>query len=88
MIRADELQSAMTYAEPSDNMIAERPRSIGWAPKWNEKSFLQNIDDEVQAVVELGKAKSGLIDSLFESTKKWLFVMSVVFEIAVDYPLR
>ena len=31
---------------------------------------LSKIDDEVQAVVDLGKAKSGLIDSLFENTKK------------------
>ena len=31
---------------------------------------LSKIDDEVQAVVELGKAKSGLIDSLFENTKR------------------
>ena len=51
-------------------MIAERPRSIGWVPKWTEDLFLQNIDDEVQAVLDLGKAKSGLIDSLFEANKK------------------
>lgn len=33
---------------------------------WNKERFLQNIDDEIQAVVEHGKAKSSLIDSLFE----------------------
>lgn len=33
---------------------------------WNKDRFLQNIDDEIQAVVEHGKAKSSLIDSLFE----------------------
>ncbi|OQD60496.1 hypothetical protein PENPOL_c023G10563 [Penicillium polonicum] len=49
-----------------DNIIAEIPHKIGWRPMWNKERFLQNIDDEIQAVVEHGKAKSSLIDSLFE----------------------
>ncbi|CAI7569276.1 unnamed protein product [Penicillium discolor] len=49
-----------------DNIIAEIPHRIGWRPMWNKERFLQNIDDEIQAVVEHGKAKSSLIDSLFE----------------------
>ena len=31
------------------------------------KIALQNIDDEIGAVVELGRAKSSLIDSLFKA---------------------
>jgi hypothetical protein len=50
----------------SDNIIADIPHRIGWRPMWNKERFLQNIGDEIQAVVELGKAKSSLIDSLFE----------------------
>lgn len=53
----------------SDNIIAERGRSIGWNPAWNEDRLLQNIDDEIDAVVEHGKAKSSLIDTLFASFK-------------------
>ncbi|KAJ5195726.1 hypothetical protein N7449_006205 [Penicillium cf. viridicatum] len=49
-----------------DNIIAEIPHRIGWRPMWNKERFLQNIDDEIQAVVEHGKAKSSLIDSLFK----------------------
>ncbi|CAI7655918.1 unnamed protein product [Penicillium glandicola] len=49
-----------------DNIIAEIPHKIGWRPMWNKERFMQNIDDEIQAVVEHGKAKSSLIDSLFE----------------------
>ncbi|KAJ5686910.1 hypothetical protein N7536_009529 [Penicillium majusculum] len=49
-----------------DNIIAEIPHRIGWRPMWNKERFLQNLDDEIQAVVEHGKAKSSLIDSLFE----------------------
>jgi hypothetical protein len=50
-------------------MISEKPFNLGWRPKWNKARFLKNIDDEIEAVVELGKAKSGLVDSLFESVK-------------------
>lgn len=49
----------------SENIIAENPHRIGWQPTWNKDRFLENIDDEIEAVVELGKAKSSLIDSLF-----------------------
>ncbi|CAL5871785.1 uncharacterized protein PFLUO_LOCUS6038 [Penicillium psychrofluorescens] len=49
-----------------DNIIAEIPHRIGWRPMWNKERLLQNIGDEIQAVVELGKAKSSLIDSLFK----------------------
>ena len=30
---------------------------------------MQNIDDQIQDVVDLGKAKSGLVDSLFAAVR-------------------
>jgi hypothetical protein len=48
----------------SPDIIAEIPHSIGWKPVWNKERFLQSVDDEVKAVVDLGKAKSSLVDSL------------------------
>lgn len=51
------------------DIVAKKARKIGWKPAWDKDRFLQNIDDEIDAVLELGKAKSGLIDSLFEFAK-------------------
>ena len=50
----------------SDNLIAENAYKLGWKPGWNKDRFLENIDDEIQAVLELGQAKSSLMDSLFK----------------------
>ncbi|KAF4987458.1 hypothetical protein FGRMN_10361 [Fusarium graminum] len=44
---------------------ASRPQRIGWKPEWDSAKFLDRVDDQVQDVLELGKAKSSLIDSLF-----------------------
>lgn len=49
----------------SANIIADNAFKLGWKPKWDETCFLDNIDDEIMSVLELGKAKSSLIDSLF-----------------------
>ncbi|KAF2019626.1 NAD(P)-binding protein [Aaosphaeria arxii CBS 175.79] len=49
-----------------DEMIARRPFSLGWSPKWDRKRFIDNIDDEIAAVLELGEAKSSLVSSLFK----------------------
>lgn len=53
----------------SENIHAEKTYGIGWKPTWNKERFLENIGDEIEAVLELGKAKSSLIDSLFESAR-------------------
>jgi hypothetical protein len=42
---------------------------LGCKSKWNEKDFSANIDDEIEAFVELGKVKSSLIDSLRAAAK-------------------
>ncbi|KAH9206114.1 hypothetical protein DL95DRAFT_488492 [Leptodontidium sp. 2 PMI_412] len=49
----------------SANIIADNAFKLGWKPKWDETRFLDNIDDEIMSVLELGKAKSSLVDSLF-----------------------
>lgn len=53
----------------SENILAERPRSIGWKPVWDEDRFLRKIDNEIVDVLDLDKAKSSLIGSLFEVAK-------------------
>ena len=50
-------------------MVSENAFNIGWKPVWNKDRFFEHIDDEIQSVVELGKAKSSLIDSLHEAAK-------------------
>ncbi|MCJ1385555.1 hypothetical protein MMC17_008678 [Xylographa soralifera] len=52
-----------------ENIISENTYRLGWKPVWNKDRFLQNIDEEIQAVLDLGKAKSSLIDSLFEAAR-------------------
>ncbi|KAG7418079.1 hypothetical protein Forpe1208_v005252 [Fusarium oxysporum f. sp. rapae] len=47
------------------DFTATRPQSIGWKPEWDRERFLKNIDAEIGDVLELGKSKSSLIDSLF-----------------------
>ncbi|PVH69124.1 NAD(P)-binding protein [Cadophora sp. DSE1049] len=45
-------------------IIADNAFKLGWKPTWDKARFLDNIDDEIASVLELGKAKSSLIDSL------------------------
>jgi len=49
----------------SANIIVDNAFKLGWKPTWDTARFYENIDDEVVSVLELGKAKSSLIDSLF-----------------------
>ena len=64
------VEGAISDRPSSENIISENKHRIGWNPTWNKDRFLQNIDDEIQAVLELGKAKSSLIDSLFEAARE------------------
>ncbi|KAL4778429.1 hypothetical protein BJX76DRAFT_143798 [Aspergillus varians] len=50
-----------------DNIVAEVPFKIGWKPQWTKERFFDNINDEIDAALELGKAKSTLIDSLWRA---------------------
>ncbi|KAG0644921.1 hypothetical protein D0Z07_9365 [Hyphodiscus hymeniophilus] len=51
------------------NIIVDNAFKLGWNPTWDKNRFFENIDDEVVSVLELGKAKSSLIDSLFLAAK-------------------
>ncbi|KAL9044052.1 MAG: hypothetical protein Q9214_002786 [Letrouitia sp. 1 TL-2023] len=48
----------------SDSIVSENKHRIGWKPTWTEDRFLQQIDDEIEDVLELGQAKSSLISSI------------------------
>ncbi|CZR39098.1 uncharacterized protein FPRO_05710 [Fusarium proliferatum ET1] len=47
------------------HFTATHPRSIVWQPQRDRERFLKNVDAEIGDVLELGKAKSSLMDSLF-----------------------
>lgn len=53
----------------SASIIADNAFKSGWKPTWDKTRFLDNIDDEIVSVLELGKAKSSLVDSLFLAAK-------------------
>ncbi|MCJ1292562.1 hypothetical protein MMC34_004113 [Xylographa carneopallida] len=63
------VQFVQTLWNSGENVISENTHRLGWRPVWDKDRFLQNIDDEIQAVLDHGKAKSSLIDSLFEAAK-------------------
>ncbi|CAH0025986.1 unnamed protein product [Clonostachys rhizophaga] len=48
----------------SGDLVAVNGPKIGWQPKWDEKMYLESIDDEVQAVLDLDTVKMTLWDSL------------------------
>uniref|UniRef100_A0A8H7KD34 NAD-dependent epimerase/dehydratase domain-containing protein n=1 Tax=Bionectria ochroleuca TaxID=29856 RepID=A0A8H7KD34_BIOOC len=48
----------------SGDLVAVNGPKLGWQPKWDEKMYLDSIDDEVQAVLDLDTVKMTLWDSL------------------------
>lgn len=44
-------------------------QQLGWEPVWDTERLLTKMDDEIDAVLELGQAKSSLIGTLFEVAK-------------------
>ncbi|KAG6997644.1 hypothetical protein G7Y79_00039g076060 [Physcia stellaris] len=63
------VQFLQTLWNSGENITAKKPSEIGWSPEWTKDRFLQNIDDEIQAVLEEDQTKSSLIDSLFQAAK-------------------
>jgi hypothetical protein len=63
------MPSELHLMKISEDLVSENARRLGWKPVWNKERFLENIYGEIDAVVELGKAKSSLIDSLFASAR-------------------
>ncbi len=50
-------------------MFAENKHQLGWEPVWDKERLLTHMDEEIDAVLELGQAKSSLIASLFDAAK-------------------
>lgn len=50
-------------------MTADRAFGIGWEPQWTKTRFLESIDEQVQDILDLGEAKSSLVDSLFAAAR-------------------
>ncbi|KAF2794396.1 NAD(P)-binding protein [Melanomma pulvis-pyrius CBS 109.77] len=44
--------------------IAENKHKLGWVPAWDEKKFLESMDEEIQDVLEFGERKSSFNDSV------------------------
>lgn len=48
----------------SGDLVAVNPFQLGWQPRWDQKRFLDSMDDEIQAVQELDTIKSSIYDGL------------------------
>ncbi|KAI0149688.1 NAD(P)-binding protein [Hypoxylon sp. NC0597] len=48
----------------SGQLIPVNAYRLGWQPKWDQEKFLESMDDEVQAVLELDTVKPTLFDSM------------------------
>ncbi|KIX01887.1 uncharacterized protein Z518_07826 [Rhinocladiella mackenziei CBS 650.93] len=48
----------------SGDIVAENAYRLGWQPKWDEKRYLESMDDEIQAVQELDTVKPTIFASL------------------------
>jgi hypothetical protein len=48
----------------SGQQVAVNPYLLGWQPKWNQKRFLDSIDDEIQAALDDKPLKSTLFDTI------------------------
>lgn len=60
-LRCDEINK-LTVG--SGQLIPENALKLGWKPKWDEKRFLESLDDEIEAVQQLDTVKMSLFDSL------------------------
>ncbi|KAJ4364960.1 hypothetical protein N0V83_008576 [Neocucurbitaria cava] len=45
-------------------LVPVNANRLGWEPKWDKERFLESIDDEVQAVLELDTVKATVFDAL------------------------
>ncbi|KAI0881295.1 NAD(P)-binding protein [Annulohypoxylon maeteangense] len=48
----------------SGDLVPVHPYQLGWKPQWDQKRFLESMDDEIQAVLDLDTVKPTLFDSL------------------------
>ncbi|OAL07070.1 NAD(P)-binding protein [Phaeosphaeriaceae sp. SRC1lsM3a] len=52
------------------NMVAHNEARLGWKPQWLQDDFYAHLDEEILSVVDLGKAKSSLIESLRQAAPR------------------
>ena len=50
-------------------MIPVNAYKLGWQPKWDEKRFLDGLDDEVEDVLALDTVKASVFDALLKDEK-------------------
>ncbi|KAH7305843.1 hypothetical protein B0I35DRAFT_443369 [Stachybotrys elegans] len=48
-------------------MIAVKPFQLGWKPKWDEKRFLESIDEEIAAAEKFDTGKTSIFEVLVPS---------------------
>ncbi|KAI0384227.1 NAD(P)-binding protein [Hypomontagnella monticulosa] len=53
----------------SGELVPVNAYKLGWQPKWDQKKFLESVDDEVQAVLELDTVKTTVFDTLLNISK-------------------
>lgn len=51
----------------SADVIPVNTQSLGWQPKWDEKRFLQSLDQEVQDVLDFDTVKPTLFNTVMSS---------------------
>ena len=52
----------------SGEIVPTNTYALGWQPKWDKERFLESMDDEIRAVLELDTVKATLFDSLLPSS--------------------
>lgn len=53
----------------SGQLVPMNAYRLGWQPKWDEERFLENLDGEVQAVLELDTVTPTVFDVLMPTGK-------------------
>ena len=48
----------------SGDIVPVNAHKLGWKPEWDEKRFLESLDDEVLDVLELDDSSTAVFDSL------------------------
>ena len=60
----------MLTTDRSGDFVPVNAAKLGWKPEWDQERFFENIDDEVQAVLELDTVKQTIFNSLLENGPK------------------
>lgn len=46
----------------SGDLVPINAYRVGWQPKWTLEMFLNSLDDEIQAVLDLDKGQTSIFD--------------------------